>query len=74
MRLRHVGRVRGVLPPGVASEVGRHALAAVEDLDGQGAHPDVHRLPERDQGVRDGIVMVSNLDMVIETVARFHSP
>ncbi len=57
--LGHVRGKRRVLPPGLTPDVGRHPLPAVEDLDGQGAHPDIN--PLVDQGMGDGVVVVLDL-------------
>ncbi len=66
--LRHVGGQGGVLPAGHAPDMGRHPLAAMEDLDRHRRHPDVHPLVHQGMGHR-GVVAV-DLHVVVDVDAR----
>ena len=64
MGLGHVGRVGGVAAADMAADVGGHALAAMEDLDGRRGQPGVDLLV--DERVGDGVVVPAQLDVVVD--------
>src|SRR5712691_755191 len=67
VRLRHVGRVGGVLAADGAPPMGRDALAAVKDLDGRRGQARVDVLVQ--ERVGDGVVMAVELDVVVDVDA-----
>ena len=49
------------------------ALAAVKDLDGRRGEPNVELLVKLDQDVRDGVVVLVDLDVVVDVDADLSS-
>lgn len=66
--LGHVGRQGRVAAPGGAARVGGHTLAAMERFDGGGADADLDDLVG--QRVRDGVIVVLDLDVVVDVHPR----
>ena len=72
MGLRHVGGIGGVAPAAIVAEVGGHALAALEDLDGGGGAAGIDEfVPEL---VRDRVVVAVDVDVVVDVDAGVELP
>ncbi len=65
--LGHVDGIGGVAARRVVPQMGRDALATMEQLDGRGADPRVNDL--KDEGVGDGVVVTVDLDVVVDVDA-----
>src|SRR5207247_1368340 len=72
VRLRHVGRVGGVLPADDTPPMRGDALAAVEDLDGGRGQAGVDVF--MNERVGDGVVMAVKLEVVVEADASADLP
>jgi len=68
MRLGHVGGLRGVAAADIAAPMGGDPLAAMEDFDG--AHAGAHVDGLVDEGVRDGVVMAVEFDVIVDVDPR----
>ena len=66
--LGHVRGARRVPAARVAADVGSHALATLEELDGRRRQPRVEPLVH--EAVRDRVVMVVDLDVVVDVDTR----
>ena len=72
MRLRHVCGIGRMPPAAIVADVGGHALAAMEDLDGgRGAARVDEFVQER---MRDGVVVPVDVDVVVDVDPRLDRP